>query len=102
MSAYMIVYATIKDRNAFINGYAPAAAELVEQFGGRYVFRGGGAEVYEGVIESGRSVVISEWADKASVRRFWDSPEYAEVKKLRDGVCDCDVVVVESPPAQLT
>jgi len=34
MAAYMIVMATVTDREKFIEGYAPAAAALVEKFGG--------------------------------------------------------------------
>ena len=45
MAAYMIVYAAIKDRDKFIQGYAPAAAKLVAEHGGKYIVRAGGAEV---------------------------------------------------------
>jgi uncharacterized protein (DUF1330 family) len=96
MAAYMIVYATIHDRERFLTGYAPAAAKLVQQFGGEYVVRAGGAEVLEGDLQPGMSVVVSKWRDKAAIHAFWDSPEYREAKLLRKGVCDCDVVIVEA------
>lgn len=97
MPAYMIVTAKIADREAFINGYGKAAGALVGQFGGRYVLRGPGAELLEGDFGDGASMVISEWPDKDSARRFWNSPEYAEVKKLREGVADCQVLLIEAP-----
>lgn len=50
MPAYMIVHATLTDRKQFIAGYAPAAAALVEQFGGRYVLRATGAALANAVI----------------------------------------------------
>lgn len=98
MPAYMIVTAKIHDRDAFIRGYGAAAAALVEKFGGRYVLRGPGAELLEGDFGAGASMVISEWPDKAAARAFWDSPEYREVKKLRDGCAECQVLLIESPP----
>lgn len=98
MAAYMIVFARVHDRDAFLRGYAPAAARLVEQFGGRYIVRAQGAEVLEGDLQSGASVVISEWPDRDAIQRFWTSPEYRQAKKLRDGIADVDVTIVDTPP----
>lgn len=95
MTAYMIVTAKIADRDAFINGYGAAAAALVEKFGGEYVLRGPGAELLEGDFGDGASMVISEWPDKEAAKAFWNSPEYAEAKKLRAGIADCQVLLIE-------
>ena len=97
MAAYMIILARVHDREKCPAGYAQAAADLVEKCGGKYVLRAPGALCLEGGIGDGRSVVISEWADLATARAFWESPEYAEIKKLREGICDVDVVLVEAP-----
>jgi uncharacterized protein (DUF1330 family) len=97
MPAYMIVTAKIADRDAFINGYGKAAAALVERFGGKYVLRGPGAELLEGSFGAGASMVISEWPDKAAALAFWHSPDYAEAKKLRDGIADVQVLLIEAP-----
>jgi uncharacterized protein (DUF1330 family) len=97
MPAYMIVHATLTDRDKFMSGYAPAAAALVKKFGGRYVLRAAGTTVLEGDLDDKASVVISEWPDVETVLRFWNSPEYTEVKKLRDGCAICRVTVVEAP-----
>ncbi|MBS0478385.1 MAG: DUF1330 domain-containing protein [Proteobacteria bacterium] len=96
MPAYMIVTARIGDRDAFIEGYGAAATKLVERFGGKYVMRGPGAELLEGDFGDGASIVISEWPDKAAARAFWDSPDYAEAKKLREGVAECQVLLIET------
>ena len=98
MAAYMVVLADINDRDAFISGYAPKAAALVDQFGGRYVLRAPGASLLEGTVAENQSLVISEWPDKETAMAFWNSDEYAEVKTLREGVADCQVVLVEAPP----
>ena len=97
MPAYMIITAKIADRDAFIQGYGNAAGALVDKFGGKYLLRGPGADLLEGEFGSGASVVISEWPDKEAARRFWDSPEYAEVKKLREGIADVQVLLIEAP-----
>ena len=97
MPAYMIVTAKIADRDAFIAGYGAAAGALVARFGGKYVLRAPGAALLEGDFGDGASMVISEWPDKAAALAFWNSPEYADAKKLREGVADCQVLLIEAP-----
>ena len=50
----------------------------------------------EGSFGDGASMVISEWPDKASALAFWNSPEYAQAKKLREGIADCQVLLIEA------
>ena len=97
MAAYMIVTAKVHDRAAFVEGYGKAAGALVASFGGRYVLRGPGAELLEGSFGDGASVVISEWPDLATARKFWNSPEYAAAKQLREGLADVQVILIEAP-----
>ena len=94
MTAWLIITAHISDREAFMTGYAPAAAALVEKFGGRYVIRAPGAEQLEGSGSGGASVVVSQWPDKAAALAFWNSPEYAEAKRLREGKAAVSVLLV--------
>jgi uncharacterized protein (DUF1330 family) len=97
MAAYMIVTAQISELERFIQGYGQAAGELVERSGGRYILRGGGAELLEGNFGDGAAMVISEWPDKETARQFWESPEYKEVKKLREGLAEVQVLLIEAP-----
>jgi uncharacterized protein (DUF1330 family) len=97
MSAYMIVTAAISDRDAFIAGYGAAAAALIPQFGGEYLLRGPGAECLEGSFGEGASMVISKWPDREAARAFWNSHEYVEVKKLREGLADVQVLLIDGP-----
>lgn len=97
MPAYLIVIATISDREAFLAGYAPKAAMLLDQFGGRYRMRAPGAALLEGSFGDGGSVVISEWDSKEAALTFWNSPEYREVRTLRAGISECQVILIEAP-----
>ena len=97
MPAYMIVTARISDPQAF-RAYAQRAARLVAQFGGRYLVLGAAPQALEGSpADAGAKWVISEWPDAASARRFWDSAEYAEAKRLREGTGHFDVRLIEGP-----
>jgi len=98
MAAYLVVIAQVHNREAFMSGYAPMAAQLTEQFGGEYVVRAPGIESLEGAeTANGGSLVISRWPDRNAVLAFWNSAEYAEAKKLREGIADCEVIIVEEP-----
>jgi uncharacterized protein (DUF1330 family) len=97
MPAYLVIAVSIADREKFLGGYAQVTSALVEKFGGRYLLRAPGAEVLEGSLRPGSSVVISEWPDKAAALKFWNSPEYRAAKQLREGIAEAQVLLVEAP-----
>lgn len=97
MAAYMIVFAKISDRDAFLREYAIPTAELIARFGGEYIVRAPGVESLEGGLFEGASAVISKWPDSAAIRAFWDSPEYAALKAKRRAVSEAHVMMVEAP-----
>lgn len=97
MPAYMIITAKVHDREKFITGYGAAAAALIPKFGGEYLLRGPGAELLEGSFGEGASMVISKWPSREAARTFWNSPEYAEVKKLREGLAEVQVLLIDGP-----
>ncbi len=95
MSAYQLVQGKIHDAARFMP-YAKQAAQLVEQFGGRYLVRGGTAQALEGGWDQDTKVVISQWPDRAAALRFWNSPEYRETAKLREGAGEFQVTLLDS------
>lgn len=96
MAAFMIIAVKMKDREKFIAGYGQAVPAVVKKFGGEYVVVAPGAELLEGTLDGYTSMAVSKWPDKEAVKTFWNSDEYAEVKKLREGLAECQVFVVES------
>ena len=97
MAAYMMIACRISDRDKFIAGYGKEAAKLVEQFGGEYLVVAPGATLLEGTLEGYSSVAISRWPDRDAAMTFWNSDEYAAVRKLREGIADVEVLLVDSP-----
>lgn len=95
--SYMIITAKIHDRDKFIAGYSQATAPLVTKHGGRYIMRAPGVELLEGEFGAGASMAISEWPNREAIHAFWNSPEYQEAKKLREGIADCQVLVIDVP-----
>ncbi len=97
MKSYMIITAKLHDRDAFLSGYSRATGPLVAKYGGRYILLRPGAELLEGEWGDGTSMAISEWPNRAAIDAFWNSPEYAEAKKLREGIADVQVLVIDAP-----
>ena len=93
MTAYIVVEALITERDRFA-AYARRVPELVARFGGEYLVLGGAQEALEGDWGDAR-LVMHRWPDMAGARRFWNSPEYAAVKKLREGTGEFRVMLLE-------
>jgi uncharacterized protein (DUF1330 family) len=92
----MIVLGAFTDFERFMSGYQQVVGPMVERFCGRYVLMGGATQVLEGDWSDGGGAVISEWPDRATALRFWNSAEYAEAKRLRAGTGRFQVVLVDA------
>jgi len=95
MPAWFVITTQVHDHEAFMAHYSPAVAELAAQYGATYLLRGRKARVLEGAGHEGGGAVIMEWPDAETAMAFWNSPEYARVKKLREGIADVSVTLVE-------
>lgn len=93
MSAYLIIEAHITDPRRFAT-YARATPEVVARYGGRYLVMGGEQHSLEGEHAPARTV-ISQWPDRAAALAFWQSPEYAALKPLRDGTGSFRVLLAD-------
>jgi CpeT protein len=94
----MLVFGEIRDRKAF-GAYARALAEsgLYPQNGGYYEAMSPALEVFEGSPPPGRGVIIARFPCLEAAQRFWNSDEYAQIRKLREGIADFEVLVLPVP-----
>ena len=93
MPAYMIVNANINDPDGYA-AYQKRVPDVLKKFGAKYLVRGGKHEILEGQPVIVRSVVL-EFPSFDEAKRFWNSPEYGELKKLRAGKAKLDVYLVD-------
>ena len=94
MSAYVLVDIDVHDPDRY-EDYKPLAAASVEQYGGRYAVRGGNVEVLEGEWPTRRFVGL-EFPDAEAARRWYDSPEYAAARAIRQEASTGKMIVVRS------
>jgi uncharacterized protein (DUF1330 family) len=97
MAAYVVVNITIRDPVRY-EDYKRLAAPTVTAYGGRYVARGGKVDVREGGWSPSRLVIL-EFPDVERARAWWDSPEYAPAKAIRQSCADTQLVITEGIPA---
>jgi uncharacterized protein (DUF1330 family) len=97
MTAYVLADIDVHD-SARYEDYKPLAASSIEQYGGRYAIRGGAVEVLEGEWPTGRFVVL-EFPDAAAARRWYDSPEYAAARAIRQEASSGRFLLVSPPEA---
>jgi len=93
MAAYFIVQSTISDEAQY-QKYRDAVIPLMTRFGAKIIVRGAKVEALEGQHD-GRRMVIFEFPSMDAIHAFWSSPDYAPVKKIREGAAALDVWAVE-------
>ena len=93
MPAFVIVDIDVHDPERY-ERYKQLAPPSITAYGGRYIARGGRVDVLEGQWLPKRCVVL-EFPSAAQARRWWESPEYAEAKRLRQQTATTNMIVVE-------
>jgi uncharacterized protein (DUF1330 family) len=81
MAAYVLVNVEVNDPEAY-REYTAQTPGTVEQYGGRFIVRGGAAEVIEGSFTPKRVVVI-EFPSLEQAKAWYHSPEYQAILPLR-------------------
>jgi len=93
MKAYIIVDVDIKDPVRYEDYKKLTPASLIP-FNGRFVVRGGNAEVLEGGRQPGRIVVL-EFPSVENAKAWWSSVEYAPAKAIRQSASEAQMILVE-------
>jgi uncharacterized protein (DUF1330 family) len=93
MAAYVLVNIEVTDPLGY-EEYKKIAAPAVAACGGRYVVRGGAAEILEGDWIPKRFVIL-EFESVAQAKEWWASEEYRAAKELRQKTAITDMIVVE-------
>ena len=93
MSAYILVQIEIEDPVRY-DDYKLLAPPSIAAYGGRYLVRGGTTTVLEGEWAP-RRVVVLEFPNAERARAWWESPEYAAAKALRQSCADTQMLLID-------
>jgi uncharacterized protein (DUF1330 family) len=92
MPAYVIVDCEVSDPERY-ETYKALAPPAIAKFGGRYLVRGGDVTPLEGDWQPSR-VVILEFPDVETAKRFYASPEYSAARAKRADAAIMNMIVV--------
>jgi len=93
MPAYIIIEIEVTDPVGF-EEYKERAAATVEQYGGKYIVRGGACETLEGDWKPKRIVVL-EFDNMERAKAWLNSPEYIEPRKQRYRTAKTRMILAE-------
>ncbi|MFF1415786.1 DUF1330 domain-containing protein [Streptomyces sp. NPDC058289] len=85
---------------AKLSEYARRVRTVVERHGGRYLAVGGQIDSVEGEPMLTYPVLI-EFPDLAAARGWYDSPDYQELKALRQSSSRANATLFETGPSDL-
>jgi uncharacterized protein (DUF1330 family) len=94
MPAYVISEVEVLDEDSF-EQYRSRAKTSIEQHGGRYLVRAALPEAAEGDWSQQRRLVIVEFPDMDTLRRWYSSEEYAQALAFRDRALSRRLLFVE-------
>jgi uncharacterized protein (DUF1330 family) len=93
MPAYIAVQVDVQDPARY-ERYKQMAPPAIAKYGGRYLARGGKTEVLEGTWHPSRFVIL-EFPTMERAREWWNCPEYAEAKRLRQATAHTEMLLIE-------
>lgn len=96
MTAYVLVDIKVSDPEIYTQVKA-LTPPIVAAYGGRYLVRGGKTEVITGSWHPERLVLL-EFETMEAARNWEASPEYQEIKELRDRSAKVNMLLLEGLP----
>ena len=93
MSAYFIANLKIHDEDEY-KRYLIYVGNTVEMYHGKYLAVDTNPEILEGKWDYSRLVLI-EFPDREALKKWYYSPEYQNIIKMRFDSADSDIIIVE-------
>lgn len=97
MAAYLIGQVIVHDMEKF-GPYVAKTSEAIAKYGGEVLDVVQAKETMEGEWPVGALTALVRFPDEEALQRFWDSPENAESKALRQGSATSHVAKCLSLP----
>ena len=94
MAALMIVVTKVLKSEGW-EPYQSQVGACFASYGGKYIVKREVPTVLEGKFEKER-ITVFEFPSMQTIHELWSSDEYSEIRKLRDGLGELDVLAVQT------
>lgn len=89
---YVVAHVRVQDDEGY-EEFKRMAGPAIAEHGGRVLVRNPDGDHREGGLRG--SVVVVEFEDLATARRFYDSETYTAARRVREQAAETDLVIVE-------
>ena len=93
MSSYILAMVDVINWEQY-KKYMQLTPAVIEQYGGRFLTRGGRMDVLEGSMDD-RRMVLLEFPTYEDAQAFYHSPEYQAAKQVREGAAEGTFIALE-------
>jgi uncharacterized protein (DUF1330 family) len=93
VAAYVIANVDVRDPVRY-EDYRRMVAPTIAAYGGKFIARGGAITVLEGDWRPTRLVIV-EFPSAERAQAWWNSPEYAPAKALRQATSEGTLLILE-------
>ena len=93
MSVYIIVQINITNEENY-KKYLQKTTSIALKYGGEYIVRGGNYKLLKGKWDYERTVII-KFASYDIAMKWYNSDEYAPVKKIREDNSEGNLIIIE-------
>lgn len=97
MPAYIIARVEVTDWDKY-GQYLKVTPGVIEQYGGRFIARGGEMVTLEGPEETKRLVLL-EFPSMERAKAWYHSEEYQNAKKIRAGAATASFIAIDGVEA---
>jgi len=94
MAAYVIAEVEVRNADSYAAAYSQHVRATIEQYGGRFLVRGGTVDVVEGDWDPPRLVIL-EFESMERARAWYDSGEYQAILPGRQQHARSNVIMVQ-------
>jgi uncharacterized protein (DUF1330 family) len=94
MTAYVIAQINAINRERYPE-YTAQVPATIAKHGGRFIARGGNAEVLEGTLPLPQRLVIIEFPSAEAAKAWWSSEEYEPLNALRQANSEGTLFLVD-------
>jgi uncharacterized protein (DUF1330 family) len=94
LAAYLHAHLEVTDPVGY-EDYRRQVPAMIAAHGGRYLVRGGAATRLEGDGPPLQRQVILEFPDMAALKAFYDAPDYAPLKAIRQGASRGSLIAIQ-------